>query len=303
VTDAVSAASAASAAADDEARILDRGYRRYTGHRRGVGGAIRSVAWQGLRSVLGLGRPARAKVLPLASIVFAYLPAVAFVGIAAVLPVDLIGEDALPTYSDYYGFIISAIVLFCALAAPEVLVGDRRTGMLALYLSTPLDRPSYLAAKVIALAVALAMVTVGPPLLLLVAYTFEGAGPEDVGDWLVLFMRILIAGVAVTTAFASTSMAAASLTDRRAFASVGIILLLLVSASLSGVLVDQAELSDLWWTINLLAMPFELAQRIYGEPGDLPELSTWTVVAANLAWTLAGAAVVAWRYRRLRVTR
>jgi ABC-2 type transport system permease protein len=62
-------------------------------------------------------------------------------------------------------------------------------------------------------------------------------------------------------------------------------------------------MSDLWWTLNLLAMPFELASRIYGQPGDLPELDTWTVVAANAAWTLAGAAVVAWRYRRLRVTR
>jgi ABC-2 type transport system permease protein len=302
VTDAASA-SPPLPATGDEARILDRGYRRYTGNRRGAGGAVRSVAWQGLRSVLGLGRPARTKILPLASIVFAYLPAVAFVGIAAVLPVDLIGEDALPTYADYYGFIISAIVLFCALAAPEVLVGDRRTGMLALYLSTPLDRPRYLVAKVIALAAALAMVTIGPPLLLLVAYTFEGAGPDDVGDWLVLFVRILVAGLAVTTAYASTSMAAASLTDRRAFASVGIILLLLVSASLSAVLVEQAQMSDLWWTINLLAMPFELAQRVYGEPGDLPELSTWTVLAANVAWTLAGGAVVAWRYRRLRVTR
>jgi ABC-2 type transport system permease protein len=296
-------ATPAAASTGDEARILDRGYRRFTGDRRGIGGAIRSVAWQGLRSVLGIGRPARTKILPLAAIIFSYLPAVAFVGIAAVLPVDLIGEDALPTYSDYYGFIVSAIVLFCALAAPEVLVGDRRTGMLALYLSTPLDRPSYLAAKVIAVAAALAMVTVGPPVLLLVAYTFEGAGPEHAGDWLVLFVRILVAGLAVTTAYASTSLAAASLTDRRAFASVGIILLLLVSASLSGVLVEQAELSDLWWTINLLAMPFELAARIYGQPGDLPELSTWTVVAANLAWTLAGAAVVAWRYRRMRVTR
>ena len=36
-------------------------------------------------------------------------------------------------------------------------------------------------------------------------------------------------------------------------------------------------------------MPFELVFRIFGEPGNFPELSMIAVVGANLAWTLGGA--------------
>ena len=288
---------------DDDARILDRGYRRYEGERRGAAGAVRSVAWQGMRAVLGLGRPARAKILPALAVAFAYLPAVAFVGIAAILPVELVEEGLVADYAGYYFFITAAIALFCALVAPEVLVGDRRSGMLALYLSTPLNRLTYVVAKSLAVAGALALVTVGPPLLLLVAYSFEGLGPGSVDDWLVLALRIVASGAAVAATYAAISLAAACLTDRRAFASVGIILLILVTATLSGVLVEEAGMSADLYAFDLLVVPFELVQRIYGQPGEVPEMATATVVGANLAWIAAGATVVAVRYRTLVVTR
>jgi ABC-2 type transport system permease protein len=290
-------------AGGDDARILDRGYRPYDGPRSGAPGAVRSVAWQGMRAVLGLGRPARSKMLPLLAIAFAYLPAVAFVGVAAILPVDLVQEGLVADYAGYYFFITAAIALFCALVAPEVLVGDRRTGMLALYLSTPLTRSTYVLAKSLAVAATLGLVTIGPPLLLLVAYTFEGIGPAGPGDWVVLFVRILAAGAAVTAVYAAVSLAAASLTDRRAFASVGIILLILVSATLAGVLVEDGGMSQNLYALDLLVVPFELVQRIYGQPGEVPEMATSTVVAGVAAWTLAGAAVVAARYRTLVVDR
>ena len=64
----------------------------------------------------------------------------------------------LPTYGEYYGFIVSAIIVFVAFVAPEVLCTDRRTGMLGLYLASPLTRDTYLLAKAIAVAVVLATV-------------------------------------------------------------------------------------------------------------------------------------------------
>ncbi len=288
---------------NDEATILDRGYRTYEGARSGVSGAIRSVAWHSMRSVLGLGRPARHKIFPVISVLIAYLPALVFVGIAALFPVDLVSEGALPSYADYVGFVGLAIVLFCGLVAPEILVRDRRDGMLGLYLSTPLRRDTYLIAKGAAVMVTLSMVTLGPPLLLLIAYTFEGSGPGGVGDWLVLFSRIVASGVAISAVFAAVSLAAASLTDRRAFASVGIILLLIGSAAVSGTLVEAAELSANFRVFDLLTMPFELVQRIYGLPGDFPELSTTLVAGANLAWTAIGVGLIWFRYRRLAISR
>ncbi len=287
----------------DEAIILDRGYRSYEGHRSGVGGAIRSVTWHSIRNVLGIGRLARHKVFPAVSVIIAYLPALIFVGIAALFPVDLVGEDVLPSYADYVGFIGIAIVLFCGLVAPEVLVRDRRDGMLGLYLSTPLQRDTYLVAKVAAVMGTLMIVTLGPPLLLLIAYTFEGSGPGGIADWLVLFLRIVASGVAISAIFAAVSLAASSLTDRRAFASVGVILVLLGSSAVVSSLVEAAEMSTNLRLFDLLAMPFELVQRIYGEPGDFPEIETTWVVGANVGWTLFGASVMWLRYRRLAVSR
>ncbi|MFQ5558112.1 MAG: ABC transporter permease subunit [Acidimicrobiales bacterium] len=291
------------AAGYTDAHIHDRGYRRYDGIRSGVSGAVWSVARHSLRATLGLGRSARHKVFPVAAAVIAYLPAVVFAGMAALFDVDLIGEEILPDYFEYYGFIGMAIVLFVALVTPEVLVGDRRNGLLGLYLSTPLERWSYLVAKAIAVTVGLAIVTLGPLLVLLVAYTFEGAGPDGVLEWFRILGKIVVSGVAVSAALSAVSLAAASVTDRRAFASVGIILLMLGSAAVVGGLVDGAGMSDTLRVFDVFSLPFELVNRIWSEPGEFPELSTPTVLAANAAWTLLGAAIVWGRYRRLAVSR
>jgi ABC-2 type transport system permease protein len=285
-----------------DARIVARGFQRYEGPRSGVGGAIRSVSWQSIRSTLGLGRPARYKVFPVAAVVIAYLPAVVFVGVAIVVG-DLLDPNEVADYAGYYGFITAAILLFAALVAPEVLVSDRRNGMLALYLSTPLHRGTYLAAKAIAVLAMLGLVTLGPPLLLLIGYTVDGDGPDGVGAWLTVLVRIVISSAAVSAALTAVSMAASCLTDRRAFAAIGVVLLALATPALASALVEGAELSPSWRLIDVFSMPFELVYRIYGQPGNFPELSTTSIVLVNLAWTAGGLAVVGWRYSRLVIAR
>ncbi len=285
-----------------DARIVARGFQRYEGPRSGVGGAIRSVSWQSIRSTLGLGRPARYKVFPVAAIVIAYLPAVVFVGVAIIVG-DLLDPNEVADYAGYYGFITAAILLFAALVAPEVLVSDRRNGMLALYLSTPLRRGTYLAAKAIAVLAMLGLVTLGPPLLLLIGYTVDGDGPDGLGAWLTVLVRIVISSAAVSAALTAVSMAASCLTDRRAFAAIGVVLLALATRALAPALVEGAELSPSWRLIDVLSMPFELVYRIYGQPGNFPELSTTSILLVNLAWTVGGLAVVVWRYSRLVIAR
>jgi ABC-2 type transport system permease protein len=285
-----------------DAQIVASGFQRYEGSRSGVAGAIRSVAWQSVRATLGLGRLARYKVFPVTTIVLAYLPAVVFVGLA-VLVGDILDPQEVADYPGYYAFITLVIVLFAALVAPEVLVSDRRNGMLALYLSTPLRRSTYLAAKGVAVAVTLALVTVFPPLLLLAGYTIEGVGPDGPGEWLVALVRIVLSGFAVSGALTSVSMAASSLTDRRAFAAIGVVLVAMTMPALAAALVEAAELSPNWRLIDVFSMSYELVYRIFGQAGDYPELATWAVLAANVAWTLGGLAVVAWRYSQLVVAR
>lgn len=286
-----------------DAQIAERGFQRYEGRRSGVPGAVRSVAWESVRSTLGLGRPARHKIFPVISVVIAYLPAIVFIGIAVLIPGDVLEPEDVADYAGYYGFIILAIVLFVALVAPEVLVSDRRNGMLAMYLSTPLHRGTYLAAKAVAVAATLGLVTLGPPLLLLVGYTVEGEGPDGIANWLLVLLRIALAGIAISAPLAAVSMAASSLTDRRAFAAIGIVLLILASPILAGALVEGAELSPNWRLLDISTMPFELVFRIFGQPGNFPELATLPVVLVNIGWVAGGLAVVWWRYSRLVIAR
>ena len=70
------------------ARILDRRYQRYTGPRKGQTHAIRRLALHAFQRFLGLRRPGKYKIVPFTIGVLCYLPTVAFIGIAALVPID-----------------------------------------------------------------------------------------------------------------------------------------------------------------------------------------------------------------------
>ncbi len=293
-----------------EARIHEAGYRRYEGERLGVSSAMVSLWIHGVQRVLGLKRQLSAKILPAVSIGFAFVPAIVFIGLAAFLQEDLIREEILPEYHDYYGFIVFAILLFSAFVAPEVLCTDRRTGMLSLYLASPLTRDTYLAAKAASVLTVLLTVTLGPLLLLLIAYTVEGAGPDTVGDFVVLLGRILVAGVTVALLWTALSLAMSSVTSRKAFASAAIIVTILVSGIVVGILSsrDGLDFPDWVGVFDFFSLPFELTTRIFGErnvddDGAASRMSAALVWAGNLGWTAAFAGFTRWRYQRMDVDR
>lgn len=287
-----------------EARILDQGYRPYDGPRRGPAGAVRSLAWHSVLRALGLRRNAWAKLLPIAAVLIAYLPAAVFVGLAALVPEQVRDEvDLLPTYAEYYGFITAAIVLFVALVGPEVLCPDRRNGMLGLYLASPLNRATYLLAKVLAVLPVLGLVTLGPPLLLLLGLTLADAGPTSAGDFVLVLLRVLASAVVISALFTAVSLAAAALTERRAVASAGIILLLLATSIAANQLVEGNGADEHLLLFDLFLLPFELVQRIYGVAGERPGITTAAVAAAYGLWTLGAVGVLGWRYKKLMITR
>ena len=283
-----------------DARLFDLGYRRYDGPRERPARAILTLAVFTTRRVLGLGRGGRHKVLPAITLAIAYLPAVASV-IFAVLAQN-IGADELISYGDYMFFIGGALALFAALVAPEALCPDRRSGMLGLYLAGPLDRTRYLAAKGAGVLAAMLLITLGPLLFMLLAFTLAGFGPS-VGETPELLLDILTAGVVTALLYASLSMAISSFTTRRAAAAVGVVLLLLVPVSAVRSSIDSAGAPD---ELDLLSFPFvagDLAYRIFGEmPEDdapVEALSTWVVAGGLGAAILAGALVCWLRYRRI----
>lgn len=283
-----------------DARIHDRGYRGYTGIRTGLAGAVSTLYRFTVSRVLGLKRPFRAKALPIIVGVMAYLPAIVLIGLTVLLPG--LDDEALPSYPDYYGFIISAIIVFVAFVSPEALCPDRRNKMLGTYLASPLDRVTYVATKFAAVTTLIAGVTLLPPLLLAIARTFQGIGPGP-GDLAVLLGRIAICGVALALYFASIALGIASLTDRKAFASAGMILLVIVSGAVSGSIYQGEESRVTAVLLSVALVPIEFVQRVYGRDTELIGLSTAAVYLAMAVWTLLPLVVLVWRYRTLEVTR
>jgi ABC-2 type transport system permease protein len=284
------------------ARIYDQGYRRYEGDRLGLDASMRSLAVHSMLRGLGLRRTFWAKLLPIAVILMAYVPAIVFVGIAALIP-DELNVTEFGTYADYFSNISAALILFVAIVGPEVLCSDRRNGMLGMYLASPLTRETYLVSKVLGIMPVLLLVTLGPELLLLIGRTLVDAGPDSFADFLGTLLRILVSGLVLSALYTALSMAAASLTERRAVASAGVILLILASSAVTEALVEGADFDERLHLLDLGRLPLELVRRIFGEPGVMPSIDTASLVAATVAWTVGCAGVVWWRYRKLTIAR
>ncbi len=287
-----------------DARILDRGYRRYEGERLGVGASVRSLIIHTLQRAFGLRRTVWAKILPALAVAIAYIPAIVFVGLIALFGTRRITTTDLPTYGQYYGYIVSAIIVFVAFVAPEVLCTDRRTGMLGIYLSSPLTRDTYLVAKASAIAMTLATVCLGPPLVMLIAFVLQSHGPSGFGDLMLTLGRILLAGVCITVFFTSLSIAVASFTNRKAIASASVILLVLTTGAVTNALVNGAGANQALFLFNVFLVPFDLARRIHGERSQvLPDVATAAVWGSWAIWTIAGALIARMRYQHLEVVK
>jgi ABC-2 type transport system permease protein len=285
-----------------DAQILDRGFRHYDGPRTGVRGAMAAVIKHSVQRALGLRRTIWAKLLPIAAAAIAYVPAIVFVGIVALVKFDQATPYILPTYGEYYSFVIAALLLFSALVAPEVLCTDRRSGMLGVYFASPLDRDTYLVAKAVAVAAVLGIVCLGPTLLMLIANVLQSQGPSGAGDITLTAVRVIVAGLVITVMHTSITMGVASLTDRKSIAAAGVILLFFVSNMVVGTLSAGGSTG-----IRVLAPTFltlELATRVHGETSHaLHGASSITVWAAWAAWTAGGFALAWYRLTQLAVTR
>ncbi len=205
-----------------------------------------------------------------------------------------------PEYWEFFGFSFVATIVFVALVAPEAIVRDRRDGMFALYLSTPLTRTTYVIAKVIAVLATMALIVLGPPVLWVLGYTFQSQGPGSVLDWIGVMGRLLLAGLVICSVYTAVSLGVASLTDRRAFASIAVVFAMVGSTIVANLFVDVAELADQWRILDPLGVALEIAPRLFGERSeDAAAIDTWLVVLGCMGWTGFGAGLLAGRYRTL----
>lgn len=285
------------------AEIFDRGYRKFDGERAGLGQAVRSVSWHTIRSILGIGRKGRHKVFPIIISVIAFLPSVGFLALAVLIG-DLLEGELQPEYWELFGLPIVAVVLFATLVAPEAIVRDRRDGMLRLYLSTPLTKPTYLVAKFIAVMSTMAIVVAGPVLLFLVGNTIQSLGPDGFGEWIEVLVKVVLSSLIIVLFMTSVSLAASSLTDRRAFASVAVLGVIIGVSIVVNIAVERIGVSRNLLVLDPFAVSLETAARIFGnvspeftEAGD--DVPTWMVYSGTAGWILVGLGILTDRYRRL----
>ena len=197
--------------------IHDLGYQRYRGDRYGRAAIVRALATYSLRSAFGLGRGARAKIVPVAVFAIMCLPAI----INAVL-VARGGSRSFPYDTYSYSLRVVLMTIFLAAQAPELVSRDLRHRVLPLYFARPLRPADYPLAKLAALIVA-SLIVLDVPLVLLYVSTIVGVhGGAAVWAQTTALLPGLALGLLWSVVLASIALAIASGSGRRAFAAGGV---------------------------------------------------------------------------------
>ena len=220
-----------------EGQVFDLGYLNYVGPREGRARARKALFVNGIRTCFGLGRGAMAKVLPILFFLSVMAPAAVFSIMAGLLGEMLVDLVNLPGHEDYYTFVSVVLFIFAAIIAPELLCTDRRSGVINLYLVRPLTSTDYVLGRWSAFFLVSVLFIYSGQVLLLLGLTLGASEPLEYlrENWLDI-PRFLGGGLAIAVITTTIPLAAASLTDRRAYATVAVIGLFLISSITVGAL-------------------------------------------------------------------
>ncbi len=289
--------------------VYDLGYAPHEGPRLGRAGAVVATIKDGVRRVLGLRRRARKKILPWLLIAIALIPAIVFVGLAFFLETFAPDADSpFGGHADYYNLAGPVMILFTALAAPELLIPDREEGVLAVYSSRPMTPRDYLLAKGSALAIVIAGFLVVPQILMYVGFAAidqDGFAATLIGEWQSLW-AILVTSVAFLVSYGSMALIVAVYARRLAPATGVILGVLAGSTPIAVGLAETASFAGSRYGALLAVAqhPFVIKDWAFGESGAEYIATSQGFGPGTLAILLGVLAVAAgWlairRYQRL----
>ena len=246
--------------------VYDRGYRPYEGARGQRGAATFALYKASLRRALGIRRSWRQKVAPFVLLGIVTIPAIVNVGIGYVTRDRFISERIdIITYRDYVG-VSSALLLFVALVAPDVVCPDRRQHVLPLLFARPLTGVDYVLAKVAAITTILFAFSFLPQVVLFVGNMLVSDSALDyfTGHLDVLW-KVPVAVLLLAVYYAVIGLAIASLTDRRIVAGAAVIGLFLVTSIASGIFVGDPRFDggSAAGLIDVLALPLYLRDLVF----------------------------------------
>jgi ABC-2 type transport system permease protein len=288
--------------------VYDRGYRPYQGPRGGRREATIALWRLSVRRALGLRRPWRQKVFPWSLLAIATVPAIVNVGVGYALkdrPVDF-ADFQFITYREYVG-VSTALLLFVALTAPDVVCPDRAQRVLPLLFSRPLTGADYVVAKVGAIAAIVFGFSFLPQVVLFVGQMLVSDGALDyfTANADVLW-KVPVAVAILAIYYATVGVALSSLTDRRIVGGVAILGLALITSAVAGILVSAAGRGGTAFALlNVLALPLEVRDLVFlghiGRDSDLSGVAGGGVlaVAAYLAVLGTALAILFYRYREV----
>jgi ABC-2 type transport system permease protein len=285
--------------------VYDRGYRPYQGRRGRRGAATFALFKASVRRALGLRRSWRQKVAPFVLLAVVTVPAIVNVGIGYITRDQVTDRIEIITYREYVG-VSSALLLFIAVVAPDVVCPDRRQRVLPLMFSRPLVGVDYVVAKVGGIVAILFAFSFIPQMVLFLGNMFVSDSALDyfTGHLDVLW-KVPLAVLVLSVHYAVIGVAIASLTDRRIVAGASVIGLFLVTSIAAGVLVGDFEAGhgSAAALINVLALPLYLRDVIF--LGRIDEFSPLSGVANGALYAVVeflvvvtvGLAVLWRRYR------
>ena len=292
--------------------IYDVGYRPYEGQHLGRTQALLSLVWDDLKRGLGIKKSWKYKFVIFFLLIIEL--GIFFTHLLMSQVTEVIGSGSdvpqalLNPYSGFYETWAFILLFLSALVAPNLLCDDRRYRVYPLYLARPIHAYDYLLAKGGAIFGTLALVTIGPALLLFLGKTFLASDALDYlsqhsGD----LVSLLVSGVLIALFYTSFSMGISSLTTSRLYAAGAIIGIVKLSGFVAGLLtlvrqdswVMLGSIGDLVLRVKdslfgtLSPIDIELEQTIHLEP-----LSAWVYLSATLAVIALSWLIVWLSYRR-----
>lgn len=299
-------------AASGSGTVFDIGYQRYTGGREGRARARRAVLKDAVRAALGLGRPARAKILPWAFM--ALMSAIALIMAMVIGAAERMGGPGaseqlnLPSHADYYGLISMITWVFVAVVAPELLCRDRREGTINLYFVRPLTGTDYVTSRWLAFMIVTIVALWIPQFIMLLGLSMGDPAPVQYlrKHWLDI-PRFLLAGVVMAAYVTTLATLTASFTTRRAYASVFLVGLFAITMPFTVGLASEMDGPLGQWIsmFSLTGIPNHVNDIIFGEISEFTEdapagkLPKPLLVGWYLVWTVIPGAILWWRYRRM----
>ena len=288
--------------------VYDRGYRPYQGLRGGRREATAALWRLSVRRALGLRRSWRQKVFPWSLLAITTVPAIVNVGVGYAIrddPFELPDFEFF-TYREYVG-VSTALLLFVALTAPDVVCPDRAQRVLPLLFARPLTGVDYVLAKVGAIATIVFGFAFLPHVVLFVGQMLVSDGALDyLTDNAAVLWQVPVSVALLALYYAAVGVAVSSLTDRRIVGGVAVLGLALVTSTVAAIITSTAgDDGSALAVVNVLALPLGVRDLVFlghiGSDNGLSGVDGGGILAVGgyLVVLLSALALLFHRYREV----